>query len=160
MWWRFLTFCVLLLIILFIVLSCIQGRPVIGLFFHRCCEDEIENHQTIYENFGTNFFMRERLVADFRNDTDVIEANDDAVEMIAAMSDIFDVHDPKTRVNIQDYEIEEINDKNDTIVDEENLSVIEDSTTETSEISDTVTTESSEIELTTIGSRARKKKIL
>lgn len=103
--------------------------------------------------------MRERLVADFGNDTDIIEANDDAVEMIAAMSDIFNVHDPKARVNMQDYETEDLDDKNATVA-EENLEAIGDFTTELSETGVTVTTESNEIEMTTMGSIVQKKKTL
>lgn len=105
--------------------------------------------------------MKERLVADLRNDTtDIIVSNDDAVEMVAVMSDLVNVHDPKTRVNIEDYDIEEFDDKNNTIVAEENFRGIDDSMTETSEIGVAVTTVSSEIEMTTVGSRVRKKKIL
>lgn len=104
--------------------------------------------------------MKERLVADLSNDTtDIIVSNDDAVEMVAVMSDLINVHDPKTRVNIEDYGVEEFDDKNDTIV-EENFRGIDDSMTEKREIGVAVTTVSSEIEMTTVGSRVRKKKIL
>lgn len=33
------------------------------MFFHRCCSDDIENDQVIFENFGNNF-LRERLIDD------------------------------------------------------------------------------------------------
>lgn len=92
MWWRFLVFCLLVTLTLFIVLSCIQGKPVIHLFFHRCCEENIENDQVIFENFGNNY-LRERLVG-----AEIIEevngtSTEESVEMIESLN----VHDPRFR---------------------------------------------------------------
>lgn len=63
MWLRFLTFCVLVSLILIAVLSTIYGRPVINIFFKRCCGNDIENDHGIFENFNENSLM-ERLVSD------------------------------------------------------------------------------------------------
>ncbi|XP_049881100.1 uncharacterized protein LOC126377408 [Pectinophora gossypiella] len=102
MWWRFLTFCVLVSLVLFVVLSCIHGRPVIHLFFHRCCEDDIENDQVIFENFGNNF-LRERLVgADIVvDDNDSFVSEFEVEEVIKRMRDKLNVHDPKSRVDLE-----------------------------------------------------------
>lgn len=70
MWCRFITFCVLVCLVLFIVLSCLYGRPVFHLFFHRCCGDDIENDHVIFENFGNNF-LKERLVG-----ADIVEVDE------------------------------------------------------------------------------------
>lgn len=92
MWWRFLVFCLLVTLTLFIVLSCIHGKPVLHLFFHRCCEDNIENDQVIFENLGNNF-LRERLVAEIIEDLNGTSSE----EMLETISDIFNVHDPRFR---------------------------------------------------------------
>lgn len=101
MWWRFLTFCVLVTLVLFVVLSCIHGRPVIHLFFHRCCGEDIENDQVIFENFGNNF-LRERLVgADLIVvDNDSFVSDKDAEEAMALLRDKLNVHDPRSRINV------------------------------------------------------------
>lgn len=44
------------------VLSCTHGRPVIHLYFRRCCANDIENDQVIFENIEDNI-LRERLIA-------------------------------------------------------------------------------------------------
>ena len=88
MWCRFLTFCILVTLILFIVLSCIYKRPVLHLFFHRCCGDDIENDQVIFENFGNNF-LRERLID---NTTYVYE------------DFMINTHDPKSREVLESIE--------------------------------------------------------
>lgn len=100
MWWRFLTFCFLVCVVLFIVLSCIHGRPVIHLFFHRCCEEDIENDQVIYENFGNNF-LRERLVGGdiVVLDNDSFVSSDEVNEVIAIMRKKVNVHDLKSRAS-------------------------------------------------------------
>ncbi|CAH2057859.1 unnamed protein product, partial [Iphiclides podalirius] len=97
MWWRFLAFCVLVTLVLFVVLSCVYGRPVVHLFFHRCCGEDIENDQVIYESFGNNF-LRERLVG-----TDALEAEttafsfEEVERVIHGMRSLINVHDPTTR---------------------------------------------------------------
>ncbi|CAG5052483.1 unnamed protein product [Parnassius apollo] len=103
MWWRFLAFCVLVSLVLFVVLSSIYGRPVVHLFFHRCCEEDIENDQVIFENFGNNF-LRERLVA-----TDVIEMEnvtlfpmENIEQVLDGMRKLINVHDPETRESLDD----------------------------------------------------------
>lgn len=99
MWWRVLTFCVLVTIVLVVVVSCLNGRPVYHLFFYRCCSEDIENDQVIFENFGNNF-LRERLVG-----ADIIEVDNstlyDPEEADADFEDIksvFNVHNPGTRI--------------------------------------------------------------
>lgn len=73
MWLRFLTFCILVTLVLIAVLSAIYGRPVINVFFRRCCNEDIENDQTIFANLDNNF-LRERLVSDgFFSDDDYVE---------------------------------------------------------------------------------------
>uniref|UniRef100_A0A2H1W6F7 SFRICE_014002 n=1 Tax=Spodoptera frugiperda TaxID=7108 RepID=A0A2H1W6F7_SPOFR len=76
MWLRFLTFCVLVSLVLIAVLSTIYGRPVINIFFRRCCTDDIENDQTIFANLNDNF-LRERLVSDgIFSDGDYVEVRE------------------------------------------------------------------------------------
>lgn len=99
MWWRYITFCVLVTLILFIVLSCIQGRPVLHLFFQRCCEENIENDPVIFENFGNNF-LRERLVG-----ADILEVDnrtlfpaEEAEDVMEKLREVMmNVHDPRSR---------------------------------------------------------------
>ncbi|KAG6451766.1 hypothetical protein O3G_MSEX007331 [Manduca sexta] len=99
MWWRYLTFCLLVTLILFIVISCIQGRPVLHLFFHRCCTEDIENDQVIFENLGDNF-LRERLVGD----ESIFGGNKSYKEVeVVEIWKIVNVHDPGTR-NFTDIE--------------------------------------------------------
>lgn len=59
---RFVGFWVLVSLILLIVFSSIIGRPVLQLYFRRCCEEDIENDHVIFENLGNNF-LRERLIS-------------------------------------------------------------------------------------------------
>ncbi|KAJ8708835.1 hypothetical protein PYW08_010217 [Mythimna loreyi] len=76
MWLRFLTFCILVTLVLIAVLSAIYGRPVINVFFQRCCNDDIENDQTIFANLENNF-LRERLVSDgLFSDDDYVEVKE------------------------------------------------------------------------------------
>ena len=76
MWLRFLTFCVLVSLVLVAVLSTIYGRPVINVFFRRCCNEDIENDQTIFANLDNNF-LRERLVSDgIFSDDDYVEVKE------------------------------------------------------------------------------------
>lgn len=98
MWWRFLAFCVLVTLVLVVVLTCVYGRPVVHLFFHRCCGEDIENDQVIFENFGDNF-LRERLIG-----TDALNAEDttafpfeEVEKVIDGMRRLINVHDPTTR---------------------------------------------------------------
>ncbi|CAH2098478.1 unnamed protein product [Euphydryas editha] len=99
MWCRVLTFCVLVTIILLVVLSCLYGRPVYHLFFHRCCSDDIENDQVIFENFGNNF-PRERLIgADIMEvDNTTLYDPEEAQAVLEDIKSVFNVHDPGTRV--------------------------------------------------------------
>ncbi|KAJ2937812.1 hypothetical protein O0L34_g18594 [Tuta absoluta] len=101
MWWRFLTFCVLVTFVLFVVLSCILGRPVIYLFFHRCCEDDIENDQVIFENFENNY-LREKLVGVHivEENSDEAASDSEVEDVIEAIKTKLNVHDPKTRVEL------------------------------------------------------------
>lgn len=102
MWWRFLIFCVLVTIILFLVLSSIHGRPVTHIFFHRCCEENIENDKMIFEDFGNTNALRERLVGKeilFIDNSSFVN-EEDVKEVIKDMRDKLNVHDPKSRVNI------------------------------------------------------------
>lgn len=98
MWWRFVTFCLLVTLVLFIVLSCIQGRPALHLFFHRCCEENIENDQVIFENFGNNF-LRERLVgADILEvDNGTLFPSEEVEEVMEKLRKMINVHDPNSR---------------------------------------------------------------
>ncbi|OWR50344.1 hypothetical protein KGM_206574 [Danaus plexippus plexippus] len=96
MWCRFFTFCVLVTIVLMVVLSCIYRRPVIHLFFHRCCADDIENDQVIFENFGNNF-LRERLVGAEIVEVDNATLYDDEVDS-SNKEFITNVHDPVQRL--------------------------------------------------------------
>lgn len=101
MWWRFLIFCILVTIILFIVLSSIHGRPVTQSFFHRCCEENIENDKMIFEDFGNTNTLRERLIGEgilFLDNSSFV-SEEDVQEVINVMRDKFNVHDPKSRVN-------------------------------------------------------------
>lgn len=102
MWWRFLIFCVLVTIILFIVLSSIHGRPVTHFFFHRCCEENIENDKMIFEDFGNTNTLRERLVGDeiLYPDNSSFVSEEDVKDVIKVMKDKLNVHDPKSRVNL------------------------------------------------------------
>ncbi|XP_068623958.1 O-acyltransferase like protein-like [Battus philenor] len=105
MWWRFLAFCVLVSLVLFIVLSCVYGRPVVHLFFHRCCEENIENDQVIFENFGNNF-LRERLVgAEELGNGTFLENIEKAIDGIGQL---MNVHNPSTR-DLYDDLVEELN---------------------------------------------------
>lgn len=102
MWWRFLIFCVLVTIILFIVLSSIHGRPVTHFFFHRCCEENIENDKMIFEDFGNTNTLRERLIGEeilFLDNSSFV-SEEDVKEVIKVMREKLNVHDPKSRVNI------------------------------------------------------------
>lgn len=105
MWCRFLTFCVLVTLVLIVVLGCLYGRPAIHLFFRRCCSEDIENDQVIYENFGNNF-LRERLVGGEIVEVDNVTMYDsEEVESVMEnIKHILNVHDPKTRAVINDYE--------------------------------------------------------
>lgn len=98
MWWRFITFCVLVTFVLFVVLSCIYGRPALHLFFHRCCEDDIENDQVIFENFGNNF-LRERLVgnSDVGNDNSSFVSESEMNDLVEAMAEMINVHNLELR---------------------------------------------------------------
>ncbi|XP_052749494.1 uncharacterized protein LOC128200353 [Galleria mellonella] len=101
MWWRILTFCVLVTFVLFVVLSCIHGRPVVQLFFHRCCEDNIENDQLIYENLGNNF-LKERLVAvDDVVDNSSLASKEDVDELIVMLREKMNVHNPVDRTKLK-----------------------------------------------------------
>lgn len=102
MWWRFLIFCVLVTIIIFIVLSSIHGRPVTHFFFHRCCEENIENDKMIFEDFGNTNTLRERLVGEeiLIPDNSSFVNEKDVKEIIKVMRDKLNVHDPKSRVNL------------------------------------------------------------
>lgn len=102
MWWRFLIFCVLVTIILFIVLSSIHGRPVTHFFFQRCCEENIENDKMIFEDFGNTNTLRERLVGDeiLYPDNSSFVSEEDVKEVIKVMKDKLNVHDPKSRINL------------------------------------------------------------
>lgn len=96
MWWRFFTFCVLVTFIIFVVVTAVYGKPVIHLFFHRCCGDDIENDQVIFENFGNNF-LKERLVGG-----DIIEADNDTlfqenIERIDDISEVLSINDPEVK---------------------------------------------------------------
>ncbi|KAM3957223.1 uncharacterized protein ACR2FA_008783 [Aphomia sociella] len=103
MWWRILTFCVLVTLILFVVLSCIHGRPVVHLFFHRCCEDNIENDQVIFENFG-NSFIKERLIGvDIEVNNSSLFSEENVDELIASFRKKNNVHDPRSRDHL-DYD--------------------------------------------------------
>lgn len=63
-------------LVLIAVLSTIYGRPVINVFFRRCCNDDIENDQTIFANLDNNF-LRERLVSDgIFSDDDYVEVRE------------------------------------------------------------------------------------
>lgn len=76
MWLRFLTFCVLVSLVLVVVLSTIYGKPVINVFFRRCCNEDLENDQTIFANLNDNF-LRERLVSDgIFSDDDYVEVRE------------------------------------------------------------------------------------
>lgn len=89
MWLRFLTFCILVTLVLIAVLSTIYGRPVINIFFRRCCNEDIENDQAIFTNLNENF-LRERLVSDgmFSSD-DYVEIRDvNATEVFDFNSDV------------------------------------------------------------------------
>ncbi|KAG7296747.1 hypothetical protein JYU34_020680 [Plutella xylostella] len=99
MWWRILTFCVLVCLILFVVLSCIHGRPVVHLFFQRCCEETIENDNVLFENYGNNY-LKERLIGidliiEDGNETLVREKELD--EIIDHLREKMNVHDPSSR---------------------------------------------------------------
>ncbi|XP_047539379.1 uncharacterized protein LOC125072742 [Vanessa atalanta] len=95
---RVLTFCVLVTIVLFVVLSCLYRRPVYHLFFHRCCGEDIENDQVIFENFGNNF-LRERLIGAeiVEVDNSTLYGPDDDFADIEDVKLITNVHDPESR---------------------------------------------------------------
>lgn len=60
------------------------------MFLHRCCEEDIENDQVIFENFGNNF-LRERLVgAEIMEEVNGTSEDND-------FSESFNVHDPRFR---------------------------------------------------------------
>ncbi|GBP39406.1 hypothetical protein EVAR_95858_1 [Eumeta japonica] len=108
LWWRFLIFCVLVTITLFVVVGCIRGRPVVHVFFNRCCEDSIENDPKLFENFRNNFLM-ERLVSfeaiDGRsNNTVVSYEKGDVVKLMDELRTKFNVHDPFQRKTYFDEE--------------------------------------------------------
>ncbi|CAG9568547.1 unnamed protein product [Danaus chrysippus] len=84
-------------IVLMVVLSCIYRRPVIHLFFHRCCGDDIENDQVIFENFGNNF-LRERLIGAEIVEVDNATLYDDEVDDLSNKEFITNVHDPVQRL--------------------------------------------------------------
>ncbi|XP_059044978.1 uncharacterized protein LOC131849972 [Achroia grisella] len=130
MWWRILTFCVLVTLVLFVVLSCIQDRPVVNLFFRRCCEDNIENDQLIFENFGGNF-LKERLVGFDTVDNSSMVSKEDIEEFIEKLN----VHNPgdRTRLELDTEREREMldDDKEDILIDNETLkNEASDSTTE------------------------------
>lgn len=101
MWWRFLTFCILVCIILFVVMSCIHGRPVVHLLYHKCYQDDA-NGQVVFEHVDSNF-LRERLVGVFNDDTNTTDVNsivneeEEIDEIMVVLRGKLNVHDPRSR---------------------------------------------------------------
>ncbi|KPJ03926.1 hypothetical protein RR46_01878 [Papilio xuthus] len=104
MWWRFLAFCVLVSLVLFILISCIYGRPVVHLSLNRCCD----NDQIAFENFGDNVLSERYIKSDSLGmENSTIIALDNIEKMIDNIRQLVNVHNPSTR-DLYDELVEEL----------------------------------------------------